>query len=421
MRSTPYRIVAGVTAAIGLSAIPLSAHDFWIVPDAFQVASGRDMSVRTVTGVKFPTSESAVTANRIAGMRVLAATSAGDLPLTDFSVSGKSLVVPHRPTGAGQRVIEASLVPSVRRMSGEGFAKYLRLEGAEALADRYAREGRLPSDSIDMRSAKFAKTIVEVGTGGPRAWSRLAGHPVEIVPMTDPFMARRGDTLAMRVLWQGKALADAHVHVGVAAAGAELSSPDISLTSDKDGVIRIPLHRGGLWNARASFAAPAELATTPQTWDVAWATLVFHIDQGSRGRVAPRTSARASDSADVVATVARLHVALSRGDSATVLRMLAPDVTVLESGSFETRDEYRGHHLPADIAFAAALPGTHTVVAVAIQDNAAWVSSTSVTEGQYKGRPVNSAGAELIVLSRNGSGADWRIRAIHWSSRRRTP
>ena len=414
MRPTSYKVVAAVVGLIGLSAIPLSAHDFWIVPDAFQVASGGELSLRTVTGVKFPASESAVAANRIARMRVLAATPAGDAPLTGFTVSGKSLVVQHRPTGAGQRVIEAALVPSVRRMSGDGFARYLRLEGAAALADRYAGEGRLPADSIDMRSAKFAKTVVEVGMGGPRAYSRVAGHPIEIVPLSDPSTARRGDTLSMRIMWQGRPLAAAHVHAGVAGAANDSTEPDLSLISDTDGVIRLTLHRGGLWNVRASFAAPA---STPLTWDVAWATIVFHAGQGTG---APGTS-RTSDSSEIVATIERLHSAFSRGDSATVLKLLAPDVIVLESGGMESREEYRRHHLPADIAFAAAVPGTHKVVGVAIQERTGWVSSTSVTEGQYKGRAVNSAGAELIVLSREAAGAEWRIRAIHWSSRRRTP
>jgi hypothetical protein len=47
----------------------------------------------------------------------------------------------------------------------------------------------------------------------------------------------------------------------------------------------------------------------------------------------------------------------------------------------------------------------------------AWVVGTSTTRGEYRGRPVNSAGAELMVLTRTPHG--WRIAAIHWSSRRR--
>ena len=45
---------------------------------------------------------------------------------------------------------------------------------------------------------------------------------------------------------------------------------------------------------------------------------------------------------------------------------------------------------------------------------------TSRTTGTYRERAINSAGAELMVLSRTADG--WNIRAIHWSSRSvRTP
>ena len=56
---------------------------------------------------------------------------------------------------------------------------------------------------------------------------------------------------------------------------------------------------------------------------------------------------------------------------------------------------------------------------VVVRGDAAWVSSTSSTTGEYRGRQVDSSGAELMVLSRTPQG--WRIAAIHWSSRTRRP
>ena len=125
-----------------------------------------------------------------------------------------------------------------------------------------------------------------------------------------------------------------------------------------------------------------------------------------------------SDSADAVATLHRFHAALEKGDSASALALLASDVTILESGGVETLAEYRSHHLAADIEFAKAVPSKRTVVSVNVAGGVAWVSSTSLTQGTNNGRAVNSAGAELIVLKK--VGADWKISAIHWSSRRRS-
>ena len=142
--------------------------------------------------------------------------------------------------------------------------------------------------------------------------------------------------------------------------------------------------------------------------------------------VAPRSAAAegvvatASDSSDVVAVVGKFNAALAAGDSAGALALLAGDALIVESGSVETRADYRAHHLPADIEFARAVTSTRTVVRVTVQGDAAWVVSTSVSQGQANGRQVNSSGAELMVLRRVGSG--WQISAVHWSSRsRRNP
>ena len=128
-------------------------------------------------------------------------------------------------------------------------------------------------------------------------------------------------------------------------------------------------------------------------------------------------TAALTDSAAVVATVDRLHALLEAGDSAAVLGLLADDAVVLESGGFEDRTEFRSHHLPADIAFARAVRSERTVRAVRIEGDVASVASTSVTRGEFRGRQINSAGAELMVLRRTADG--WRITAIHWSSRAR--
>lgn len=126
-----------------------------------------------------------------------------------------------------------------------------------------------------------------------------------------------------------------------------------------------------------------------------------------------------ADSSSAVRAVEAFRAALARGDSAAALAMLSPDVLVLESGDVERYADYRSHHLSEDIAYARANPGTHTLVNAQVDGNAAWVASTSITRGQFNGRAVNSAGAELVVLTRVRADAPWMIRAIHWSSHRR--
>lgn len=124
-----------------------------------------------------------------------------------------------------------------------------------------------------------------------------------------------------------------------------------------------------------------------------------------------------ADSAEVAAAVERFHRALATADSAGALALLTPDVQILESGGMEDRAEYRSHHLSSDIAFAQAVPSQRGATAVRVHGDVAWATSTSTTQGTFRDRAVNSAGAELMVLVRTPQG--WRIAAIHWSSRNR--
>ena len=125
-------------------------------------------------------------------------------------------------------------------------------------------------------------------------------------------------------------------------------------------------------------------------------------------------SALADESDNVRSTVDGFHQALGRGDGVAAMKFLAPDAIILEGGSVESRAEYESHHLAADIEFTKAVPSVRSDVRVQLDGNTAWLTSRSRTEGEFKGGPINSTGAELMVLTKTPEG--WRIRAIHWSS-----
>jgi ketosteroid isomerase-like protein len=122
-----------------------------------------------------------------------------------------------------------------------------------------------------------------------------------------------------------------------------------------------------------------------------------------------------SDSAAVAEVIHRFHAALEAGDSTAALALLSDRAIVLESGASETKEEYRSHHLPGDIAFARAVERESGHVRVVVRGDAAWATSASIMRGTYRDRPIHSQSVELMVLERTAAG--WKIAAIHWSSR----
>lgn len=278
-------LVAAGVALLGVAALA-EAHDFWLVPNAFTSAPGGQIEISGQTSSRFPTSESAVATDRVASAHLLGATSAERID--DLSTRGTSLLLRHRATTSGQRVIAVQLFPRSTRESAASFRRYLELEGAPEALARVDREGLLRGrDSVTRRYAKYAKTVVEIGTNGPRAFSRIAGHPLEFIPLADPARLSAGDTLRVRLLYHGQPLAGIRVHSDVVdsagsppaasgatqgAAAATASTSDY--VTDADGLIRVPVTRAGLWNVRTIHIVQAE-ATSGADWDAHWATLVF--------------------------------------------------------------------------------------------------------------------------------------------------
>jgi hypothetical protein len=280
------RAAAVVAALLAGSTSLLTAHDFWLVPDAFAVTPGGRIALRGQTSSLFPSSLSAVTPDRIVAARVVTANTA--VTVRDVSVLGTSLRLAHPAAAAGQHLVGVQLAPRNVRESPASFRRYLDLEGAPEARERYEREGLLPrvgGDSITRRYAKYAKTVVEVGRG-PRAFQRLLDHPLEFVPLSDPSALRVGDTLRIRLVLLGKPATSAHLHAGSIPAGPtaltdtaaarRAAARDVKLETDAGGVAAIVVTQPGLWNIRTLQIVPAAKGSGAD-WDVHWATLVFSV------------------------------------------------------------------------------------------------------------------------------------------------
>jgi ketosteroid isomerase-like protein len=115
--------------------------------------------------------------------------------------------------------------------------------------------------------------------------------------------------------------------------------------------------------------------------------------------------------------LAAFQAALSNGDQAKASELLAPDVTIYESGYVESsRAEYVGHHLPEDIAFAKKSTRKLLQTKESIDANLAVIWQETETHAKIKGKELRILGTETSVLQRTGDS--WHIVHIHWSSRK---
>lgn len=126
-----------------------------------------------------------------------------------------------------------------------------------------------------------------------------------------------------------------------------------------------------------------------------------------------------TDSLGAAAAVEQFHAALAAADSARAVAVLADDALIMEGGAIQTKSDYLGGHLAGDMKASQGAKGERTVLKVTVVGHAAYIASRTVTPPTGAQGSTGSELAELMVLSKvSGS---WKIRAVHWSSRRRRP
>ena len=130
---------------------------------------------------------------------------------------------------------------------------------------------------------------------------------------------------------------------------------------------------------------------------------------------APATSP-ADDEAAVAAAAKTFQTAMDTGDAPTVMQYIADDALMMEGGTIENRMQYETAHLPADLEFAKGMTAKRMPVKQDVRGDVAWVRTSTEFRGTFEGQPLALLGLETMVLTREADG--WKIRALHWSSRR---
>jgi len=118
--------------------------------------------------------------------------------------------------------------------------------------------------------------------------------------------------------------------------------------------------------------------------------------------------------AEVRRVVTGFAAALQSSDTARAMGYLHPELIVYEEGTAENREHYRTHHLPADMAFLAQVRPTAGRDQLTVSGSMALYLREYRMIGTWRGKPVDSAGVETLVLLNTPRG--WKIRHIHWSS-----
>jgi uncharacterized GH25 family protein len=272
MRSTLRRRYLAV-AALLLIAAPLFAHDMFLRLDEFFVAANSNITVRLFNGT-FILSENSITPDRLADIAVVSPAGRARVETSVWNAAGDTSVYSFRTGAEGTYVLGVSTKPRVLEMSGTDFNAYLRSDGIpDELAARRAQ--RRLTDRAKERYQKHVKALVQVGAARTGAFSTVLGYPAELVPVENPYTLAVGSTLSMRVLVDGKPVANQFVQYGgLSASRGRVAQRNIR--SDAAGVIRIPIDRTGTYYVK--FISMVRVANDAEAnHESKWGSLTFAI------------------------------------------------------------------------------------------------------------------------------------------------
>lgn len=248
----------------------LGAHEFWIEPDAYQVAPGANLTAKLRVGEEFKGSEQSYLPRnfrrfdmRCDGQMAKVPGRAGDRPALAVKAPGDGLCV----------AIHVTQNFSLTYREWQKFVNFAEHKDfRSALADHAARG--LPETGFKEIYSRHAKSLVAVGSG--RGADSVVGLETEIVAEANPYTDTVSGGLPIRVLYQGKPRANAQVELF---AKSPSGSVEVTLhRTDGTGRVRLPVRAGYAYLADAVVLRPvAPQNEGDPVWESLWASLTFAV------------------------------------------------------------------------------------------------------------------------------------------------
>ncbi len=258
--------------AVSLLALSVFAHDLFLKPASFFVKVNEKITINVMNGT-FQKSEGAVSFQRLTDTSVIAPSGKRSHPVeADFTKNETTAFLNLVPSEAGTYVVGLSTMWRENALAAKEFNEYLPAEGIPDILENRKRDGELDKDAR-YRYSKYVKTLFQAGGKQTDNYKTVLGYAVEMIPQQNPYRLRKGATLEILCLKDGKPLVGQTVTYGYEA-GGKLAA-ESSVRSDAKGMIRVKLTGAGKWYAK--FINMVKIDDPKLNYESKWATLTFEI------------------------------------------------------------------------------------------------------------------------------------------------
>jgi uncharacterized GH25 family protein len=259
------RILFPALAVIALAG-RLSAHEFWIEPQEFQVETGAAVVADLRNGQNFRGSPLAWFERRMVRAEWILGAAGGPLE----NRTGERPAISVVPAGEGLlRLVYQSSISELTYTEWQKFEQFVTSKGFPEAVARHRARG-LPEVGIKEIYARFCKALVAVGDGAGA--DAALGMEAELVALANPYADDLSGGMAVQVLYQGAPRAGATLDVFERGPGGGVEHRQV--TADAGGVAVVAVRPG---HAYLLDSVMLREATGAAMWESLWASLTFAV------------------------------------------------------------------------------------------------------------------------------------------------
>lgn len=269
--------LAGIGTSIVLaSALAASAHEMFLKPQSFYLASNTNTAVALYNGT-FDKSENPITRERMGDVSVM---TGGKVSHPGVGLWRDDRVTSYLGValkGPGTYVVGVSTKPKIIELSADNFEAYLKHDGIEDVL-KARQDAKVARTSVRERYSKHVRTILQVGPTQTNDFSRPLGYPAEILLQKNPAALTVGDTLSFKALLKGQPMKGQLVYAsfegfhGHNAVGGHINA--VKLRTDSGGMGSFKITRPGKWYVTL---INMQRVTGDADYESNWSTVTFEV------------------------------------------------------------------------------------------------------------------------------------------------
>ena len=256
-----------------LLAFEALAHDCFLISKPFRVKPGEQAKIAVHVDDYFPGKSVAWNPDRVQRLEHWYSGSKSVLLPRPFVQDSSGILIEMKEPGTHLVAVDWSA--RFIEIEPKKFAQYLKSEGLDHVLKLRAERNEQGKPGRE-RYSRYLKTLVAAGKGEEESVKSIVGQSMELVPLDNPYLKKRGESVRFRLLFRGEPLEDALVSATYAGATKKADTYAQSARTDRNGIVTFRLTNTGAWLVRTVHMLPTT-GLREADWESWWASVTFDV------------------------------------------------------------------------------------------------------------------------------------------------